>query len=349
LNEKCAAQDAEHSTRLGNIYLFTNLESPSWTIDKIVSMNDACGSALRVDGKGYTLTNNLVWDNGSDTPTIPANGNPFPWSDGITFVKCDGGTIRNNKVIDATDIAMVGGGSKGGECNVNNNKVAQLHKHVSAGLNVGIFSSGQGKWGNSTFTNNRIRGRNLMDFGILAGCHPWFDGKVVRGGTIGSVNDPTKKNIIGGASINLAVEGWLDGTIANNDIGDASGASMQLANYKCTLCDSLSHGKKFTVGDDGDNNDNNGASTGHYGGQTDTDTPTSLILHVNSVPNSSSCNYHCNNDTNSCDDKTCGGRNTCSICQQPAVDNCACRNSNGNGECVRCPSIQEAPIDSMEE
>jgi hypothetical protein len=344
LNGKCAAQDAQHSTRLGNIYL-KNPGNTSWTIDRIVSMNDTCGSALRVEGKGYTLTNNLVWNNGEDHE-ITGHGNPFPWSDGITFVKCDGGTISNNKVIDATDIAMVGGGtgSDNGSCNVNNNKVAQLHKHVSLGLNLGIFANGQGKWGSSTFTKNTIQGNDLMDFGIMAGCHPWFDGKVVRGGIIGDgALTSTSGNTVGGASINIAVDGWLGGIIGHNTINSASNADIRLAHYDCTLCDPA--GQKFTVGDDADYP--NSSSTGDYTKQDDPHA--SLILHVNSVPNSSSCNYDCNNDANSCNDKTCGGRTTCSICQQPAVENCACRNSNGNGECVSCPVTQEAPIDSMEE
>jgi hypothetical protein len=354
LTGKCSGD-----SRLGNIYVFDQAKrsqgGKKWVIEKSVSMNDMCGSALRTQGVDYVVQQNLIWNNGwSEKINTGGVEQDDPWSDGITAVHCDHGTIKTNTIIDATDVGIASGGIGKAEnspldCTIASNQIYQHNKHVFSGIGISFFDVGVGNWGNSRFIKNDIDGNNKMDFGIHAGKHPWNETVYVKGGVIGDRDDPRLANTITRASINLNIDGWLNGKIGQNKVDCPSecpsNSFMDLANYDCSACSSLASGKGFTVSDYNDNNS----------------TPTTLDFEKQGTPdeyltthsidvtqlNPSTCTAYSGNG--------CGGNTSCSVCRYAdpgdlctkptdttpgclsnpsGVDNCACRNTDGTCACV---------------
>ena len=316
------ACDGGSTPRPGNIRVVVP-NNKSWSIEKSVSMGAMCGTALLATGKNYIISDNLLWNNGASTPTTKQK---LPWADGVTALLCDGGTIKNNKIVDATDVGIAGGGigsPSNGACNIHHNFIRQNDKHAFSGVGVAVFSAGKGEWGNSTIWKNTVDGNNKMDLGIHMGKHPWLEEVFARGGTVGHTNSDNA-NIIKRTSINLSVDGWLDGIVKNNQLSLPANVAMQLSKYDC--CGSIAYGKNFTISDYADNNGPN-TLTNQQG------TPDEYLT-LHSIT------------TSSCVPAACGNANACSVCEQPASQNCACRNQDGT--CKQCPFPQIIPADEKE-
>jgi hypothetical protein len=233
-------------------------------------------------------------------------------------------------IVDATDVGIAAGGigntAERAACHIDGNVIRQKNRHVFSGIGVSFFCGGLGIWidkdnEDSTFSGNQIFGENLMDFGIHAGKHPWDETVYADGGLIGHLSDPPKGNKISKASINLNIDGWLNGKLGKNQLISPSNVPIILANYDC--CGGVAYGKNFTIADYADNN---GAGTLDYSAQGTPDLD--LVLHVISTSPSP------------CSPSSCGSQNTCSNCQNPAQDNCACRNTDGS--CKPCPVNQQS-------
>jgi hypothetical protein len=259
-----------------------------WVVKDSVLRDAMCGTALGVDGSDYLITNNLIIDSGDvpaqcgdgrcDRATEScincgkdcgpcAAGKIQPWADGITVLRCARGSITDNAIIDATDVGIAHGGTgstaPADGCLVARNSIGQVSKHVFSAIGVAHFPRGKGLHYGSEFRDNVVTGAGMMDFGIRGGKHPWDKTLCAKGGTISG-------NRILGAFINLNVDGWQDGVVANNTLGDPAGRKIVLGSFGKT-CNSSTltlDQRKFTLGD---------ALRVDYSRQREA--PTALILH----------------------------------------------------------------------
>jgi len=200
--------------------------SQGFIVRNIESRHALCGTALQLHGSNFEVANNNIHDNGfrrAEQPTVPE-----PWSDGITTGLCDHGWIHDNVVSNNTDVGIIDGGGPG--CRVENNVISQTTTHAFAGLAVHNFDQeGRGDHTDAIFQNNTITsslfdaGReNGLDFGISVGIHPWFPLQTQRG--------TVTNNSVSGAVVNLAVDGYADGTITGNTLGATQGQFSHFIN-----------------------------------------------------------------------------------------------------------------------
>jgi hypothetical protein len=192
-----------------------------------------CGSGLQLIGMPndeeippfpFALARNYIGANGRDYKQLGVGPR---WSDGMTLLWCDRGTIVNNLFVDNTDIDLTVGGSH--DCTVAFNTIAHLQKYGYTGLNIGSALGGtRGDHAGSQFTDNTIyTGRadgpaephaclpygtpdsglieDQLSVGILVGTHPWDSTLwVTNGGTV--ARNKSHHNVV-----NLVVDGVCAG------------------------------------------------------------------------------------------------------------------------------------------
>jgi hypothetical protein len=207
-------------------------DSNHFTLRNSELVRARCGTALQIDASNFEVAHNLIADNGFRREELPDAGlHPHPWSDGITLGRCAGGHVHHNNVVNNTDVGIINGGGVG--CVVEANTISQTTTHAFAGLGVHNFTgSGNGDQTDAVYRDNIITsafyapGQNGLDFGISAGIHPWFPTDSTRRGSI--VN-----NSVSGAVVNLAVDGYYDGLIRDNQLGSFQGTFSFFIN--CTI------------------------------------------------------------------------------------------------------------------
>jgi len=187
-------------------------DTKSFAFVDSTSTHAMCGSALGVYGTDFLISGNSILDNGAGTET-PNQG---LWSDGITLARCVNGLVTGNTITDATDVAIVDGGGQG--CQITNNTINNVNRHVFAGLSLGNFCYPEtcGDHTNTIVTGNTVTSAlGKMGFGIILGMHPWV---VVdaKGATV-TGNSAT------GAVVNLAVDGVTNFTVTGNTVGPRQG------------------------------------------------------------------------------------------------------------------------------
>jgi hypothetical protein len=175
------------------------------------AMVSQCATGLQMRGSNYDVWDNYIAWNGRDRFTADTK-----WADGITALNCSNGTIRNNTLVDNTDVDLVVGG---GPCSIHHNTIWHGGKYAFAGLHVGFFQEGQGNHSGSVIQFNSIESSQVdsLGIGLLVGYHPWDAN--IKLSNAGSVVD----NTITGAVINLLIEGVTDGTIDRNSVSGATG------------------------------------------------------------------------------------------------------------------------------
>ena len=188
-----------------------------WHLNAIRSRNAVCGSAAEVSGSNFEIGFSFFRLNG-----YPAaqGGGGGPWADGLTVWSCFGGSIHDNTLDDNTDVDLVVGG---GNCSVTNNTISNTGVHGFAGLQLGIFSPGNGNHAGSTYSGNTISASaNMLAFGLMVGLHPWDVNQHL--GSAGSVSG----NSATGAVINLQIEadsrGVATGQVSSNSVSSAQGS-----------------------------------------------------------------------------------------------------------------------------
>jgi hypothetical protein len=193
-----------------------------------------CGSGLLAFGNSIRLIGNYVAYNGRDRFSGEAE---HPWADGITSLTCPNGEIAYNVLVDNTDVDIVTGG---GNCHVHDNVIWHGGKYAFAGIHVGYFDNGGGNHSGAVFENNSIESavHGKLGMGIAVGFHPWADNV--------AVNNPTVRNnnIIGGAMVNLLVDGAFNVSVYGNSIGAPSSVGGYAGPGTCYLGTGLS----FTYG-----------------------------------------------------------------------------------------------------
>ena len=182
----------------------------------IESRNALCGSSFVVSADSFEITNSWLHDNGA-----PSGNGPAPWADGITLAKCSNGYVHDNTVENNTDVDIVDGG--GQDCRIVNNTIRRtsVFAFAFAGLAIHDFANADADHTGSRFQGNTIipTSPNTLGFSISVGGEPWSQGLSV-GGTISN-------NTISGADINLAVEGYRNGTITGNMMPSPGGDCNQ--------------------------------------------------------------------------------------------------------------------------
>jgi parallel beta-helix repeat protein len=188
--------------------------SSGFVLRSIESSRALCGTSLQIHGSSFEVADSTFNDNGSATPNFSGEE---PWADGITTGLCAGGWIHGNTITNATDVGIVDGG--GANCTIENNTIRQTSAHAFAGLAVHNFAlEGNGNHAGSIFQSNTITsGLNLLDFGISVGIHPWDASLATSGGTV-------RFNTVSGARVNLAVDGYSNGTVDGNTLSSPQGS-----------------------------------------------------------------------------------------------------------------------------
>jgi len=206
--------DCNTYPNLGNLWF----RGTGFTFAHNESKNAICGTGLQIAGNSYYVWDNYIAYNGTDA------WNGGPWADGITALRCNGGSIHHNVFVDNTDIDLVVGG--GPSCTVYNNTIWHGGKYSFAGLNLGNFGDSSpydGKHYLSQFTGNTITNTvaDRLGHGLSVGAHPWSVAVWIS--DTGSVS----RNDIAGANVNLLIEGTTGngtaGNVTGNTISNPSG------------------------------------------------------------------------------------------------------------------------------
>jgi len=209
----------ERAWRLWECYVANNnrdfaknvlLRGNGFTVASVTSADALCGSAMEVEGSGYTIRNSRFLFNGFES------GGPDPWADGLTVWSCNNGAIHDNEFWDNTDVDLVIGGGTG--CQVYNNAISHNSSYGFAGIHVGWFPPGGGNHNGNTYSGNWVSSAyNKLSYGIVTGFHPWDPAVgVPHGGSLVS-------NFAEGAVNNLTVDGIGDGTVQSNGWGAIQG------------------------------------------------------------------------------------------------------------------------------
>jgi hypothetical protein len=185
------------------------LNGSGFIVINIESARALCGSSLVISGSDFEIANSSFHDNGA------SQGAPEPWSDGITLARCTRGYVHNNTLANNTDVDIVNGG--GPDCRIENNTIQHTTTHGFAGLAIHKFpGTGGGDHRGSVFQNNTISSApNQLELGISVGMNPW--------GVSGTVSGSIINNIVSGAQVNLAVDGYSNGTVNNNALSNPQG------------------------------------------------------------------------------------------------------------------------------
>jgi hypothetical protein len=175
------------------------------------STRTVCGSSFVFNGSGMEVADNLFDNNGHGREDPLTAQYHSGWSDGITTGSCMGDSIHDNFVTDATDVGIVDGG--GANCWIVNNTIIQLNRHAFAGLQAGDFGrEANGVDPGTAIDTNTIKGNGLESFGLCVSATPWDSSAIVSGPNV-------QNNTVGGALVNLLVEGVVGGaTITQNTI-----------------------------------------------------------------------------------------------------------------------------------
>lgn len=193
-------------------------EGSGYTLHHIDTINAMCGSGLEAKGENFEIYSVYSANNGDEAP----GGR---WADGITLVRCDGGYVHHNYMVDNTDIGLVI--FRGSGCNVRFNTVVNTSRYAFAGIKVGDpgLDSSASLSGSSVHDNEVTAGYNLLTFGLLVGHHPWDANKWMT--DVGEVS----YNSISGAMANLVVDGIQAGTIVSNAMSNAQGTRALTCSY----------------------------------------------------------------------------------------------------------------------
>lgn len=181
------------------------------------STHAVCGSSILANGTTFSVSRNLIIDNGHGREDVDAQG---PWADGITLELCADGIVQGNTVTDATDVGIVIlKGSPTTPCQVLNNTIQSVTRHLFAGIAFDGSVPG-GPTTLSTVSGNVITSvLNKMSFGISVGIHAWSTLSTTVGGTVTG-------NTVSGAFVNLEVDGVSGATVTGNTLSGAQGTPL---------------------------------------------------------------------------------------------------------------------------
>ena len=185
------------------------VKGSGFVIRYVESTQALCGSALEVNGSDYYIYDSVFTANGF------ADGQyyPFTFADGLTALRCEGGTIWNNYFVDNTDVDLIVG--TGTYCTVRFNTVQHSNQFGFAGMQVG---GNNANLSGSSISNNSVQaGYNLLSFGLVLGAHPWNGNHDTS--HVGTVED----NAVSGAVMNVLVEGVYGGVFTGNSISGSQG------------------------------------------------------------------------------------------------------------------------------
>lgn len=204
-------------------YRNVELTGVGFKVRYVDSARAVCGSGMTIGASsGFEISNSRFYDNGRQPED--ANGIGGLWADGLNVFNCAGATIRDNAFWDNTDVDLGVNGGPG--CAVYRNTIEHFHRYAFAGLVAGDPSRIGGE-----FSDNHVDSApNLLGFGLVAGCHPWFE--CLSGY---ATNLWVHDNTVNGAVINLVVDGVNGGTIERNRLSQPQGSRvmncLESANY----------------------------------------------------------------------------------------------------------------------
>jgi len=150
------------------------------------SSNTLCGTAMEWWGDGATIAHNAFLNNGNRHLV-------HEWADGLSMHLSNHSTVRGNRFVDNSDVALISFGAH--HTMFENNTIHQVKMPAFAGLMLDSLDTGD--FTDSVVTGNVIDcAPGMCDFAVNIGPRPWypdnqavFGGKVtgntIRGGTLG--------------------------------------------------------------------------------------------------------------------------------------------------------------------
>ena len=189
-----------------------------FVVHHVDSENAVCGSAMVIDGGYFEVYSLWVADNGYTEAQKPDWN--FPYGDGLTVNKCEGGYVHNVDSFDNTDIGIVFG--YGYDCWGLWNWVEQTYQYAFAGIHIAAGGSP-----NTQFThegalyqyNDVETAEDGLSAAMIIGHHPWNDDYDMTDS--GDVID----NELEGAVVNLTIDGVRNGYVADNDLYNDRGSA----------------------------------------------------------------------------------------------------------------------------
>ncbi len=202
--------------------------------------------ALGMNETGFACQNAVISGNLStgytSHHTVSAGGG---WADGISNA-CEGATITNNSIVDATDVGIVLYRSDPAtqRSQITNNVI------VSAGLSAygALVADPVNDTPKADYAGSLVSGNQLwtsdathFDIAISVGTLPWFSGV---GGTVGTganfQNNSTPNGLRANVNTGILIDGMLDATVQGNTLAmDLVQVSQCPSGY--VLADSISN------------------------------------------------------------------------------------------------------------
>ena len=171
------------------------LDCRDCTLDDVVSAHALCGTGMVWSGARATIQRSAFVSNGDASRGM--------WSDGLTLIYAPESVVRDNQLVDNSDIALIIG--YGVNSRVERNVVMQRMQPAFAGLMLHNFNSTDlrtsGDFRGAIVSDNTVDcGPQLCVFGIEVGPGPWSKKLIVIGG---DVHD----NAVRGAKVGINVDG----------------------------------------------------------------------------------------------------------------------------------------------
>jgi hypothetical protein len=179
--------------------------------------NALCGTGLEVSPAG----NNLRIENSYAGYNGVHNSNML-WADGFTILDSKDSKIRDNLLIDNTDIDLIFGGCV--NCQITGNKIIHSDNFAQsafAGMMIHAWPHTSGNYTGSIIKNNSIGcgQQKMCGFGLLIGAYPWYNAPTFGGEITGN----TIQGAQGGLIVNDATGPM---TIGPNSVLSSGGSSM---------------------------------------------------------------------------------------------------------------------------
>lgn len=169
----------------------------SCALADVVSKNALCGSGMVWSGARSAIRGSSFLTNGD------AAG-PRMWADGLTVLYAPDSDIRNNRLVDNSDIGLIVGHAA--RTRIEGNVIVQRTQKAFAGLMLDNFASdhldARGDFRGAVVSGNTIDcgPERLCVFGIQVGSGPWYRARSIFGGAVHG-------NDVRGARVGINVDG----------------------------------------------------------------------------------------------------------------------------------------------
>lgn len=192
-----------------------------------LTQNALCGTGLQWRGDYGRIQGNAAYNNG-----ILSDSAHKLWSDGLTILSNNGGTISDNHIVNSTDVGLIFGAARG--ATIQSNWIEQPSVYTFAAMMLGNFKESGDTGQTGDYTDVLVRYNTINCYmlncgiGLNLGPDPWtkrgIDYENIYGGSINR-NSTISQNSINGArmAVNFGGAGQSGRplTVTNNTLTGA--------------------------------------------------------------------------------------------------------------------------------